>query len=454
MRRELVYANDLGYRRSNGYKHGARGTWSWKNTSSTFRPNRIKYRDIYRDEITRVPKDDTGWRKPTAYKAHGHTVVPPVASVYATSERQWDPPYEDYTDEYIHVHSGNVASTSNSTYGWIKMSCFGSPVYNLGSYFDSYQNKSLIKARNAIADRRASFGEAIAELSEGVSDLRKFFGKNARVLRGIAARDPKQVLREFRSTPYKPTKKQAAEVKRVVGNKVRAPAQHLSESLMAIEWGLSPMISDAHDLVRLLEGNLLSGTLRVNGKSSVYEPVSRSASSSSGLSTGYTTWSRETDEFGRVGVYTSLWYDIDVSSVRNLTQLGLADIPQVTWAVLPGSFLVDWVIPVSSWLKSLTATLGLTYKGGSSTAFGRHTHITRLNYQGTTLPGILKSCDIQQQAEVVRYFAMERRVHPSEPIPRLPGIRDPFGAYQAVMSAALLGAQIKTLPALPQKRKR
>lgn len=453
MRRELVYANDLGYKTATGYKHGARGTWSWKHNSVTLRPNRIKYRDIYRDEIKRAPQDDTGWRKPLPYKAHGHTVVPPVASVYATSEKPWAPPYEHYVDEYIHTQSGNVSSSSSSSYGWVVMSCLNSPVYNLPEYFGKYQNASLIKARNAIADRRASFGEAIAELSSGISDLNKFFGKNTRILRGLVARNPRQVLREFRNTPYQPSKRQWDRARKVIGDKTRAPAQHLSESLMAIEWGLSPMISDAHDLVRLLEGNLLSGTLRVNGKSAVFEPSERSASDPAGLSTGYTSWSRESKEFGRVGVYTSLWYDIDVSSLRTLTQLGLADVPQVAWAVVPGSFLVDWVIPVSSWLKSLTATLGLTYKGGSSTAFGRHTHLTHLKFKSTTLPGTLTRCDIQQQAEVVRYFAMERRVHPSEPIPRPPGIRDPFGAYQAVMSAALLGAQIKTLPAPPSGRR-
>lgn len=423
------------------------GTTSSSSKSSNYYDSAI--RSLNRADVVKTKRDETGWREPTSYYANGKTKVHCQGSVSLRTvayRTYYNRPYQVITDT---SHSGVLNYGGYSFRNTADLSVLPAESVSLPSIFEEFENRSIIGARNAIADRKAAFGETLAELIPGLQDLGGFMSKNATILKGIVSRNPRQVLRAFTSDGRIPSKGQRRDVKRIIGNKTRNSSQHLAESLLAVEWGLQPMIEDAHLLALNIEGKLLGGGLRVNGRSTVYSPIEGEGPGRT-INTQPAILATRTSRFGRKGVTTSLWYTIDSVGIRTLTQLGLTDVPQVVWAVQPGSFLVDWVIPVSTWLKSLSATHGLTYRGGTSTAFHRYTDLTvpvKGFAAGSTGPQYdeYDFTEFSATPEVIKRFAMSRKVHVSEPMGS-PYIRDPFGAYQAVMSAAMLGAQIKSLP--------
>lgn len=401
---------------------------------------------VRKDDIRKTPSPRPVFVKPLPYWAYGSTLQTFRGSFTGSCI---SPP-----DSFGTVFNRDVEVTGTMSYAFptgnrITPCSTGLLIPNASALWEEFENASIIRARNAIADRRAAFGESLAELRSGVSDLGTFLGKNTTIMKGIISRNPRQVLSAFKGTKHQPTKQQVRDVKRIVGNPYRATSQHAAESLIALEWGLKPMLEDAHLLALNIEGKLLEGSLRVNGRSASFREDSTTVPGMD-LSLGQEFLaSTEVTTNTRRGVSTSLWYDIDVAGLRTLTQLGLTDIPQVAWALLPFSFAVDWVIPIGTWLKSLTATFGLRYQGGTSTAFYRGSSVCVARRPRCILTGSqgpwTGSGNLQVRPEVRTAFRMERKVHNSEPVPYPPSIRDPFGAYQATMSASILASQLKVI---------
>jgi len=54
-------------------------------------------------------------------------------------------------------------------------------------------------------------------------------------------------------------------------------------------------------------------------------------------------------------------FDADSDITRLTSQFGLLDISQVLWEVTPWSFVVDWMIPIGSWIQAQTASNGLSF---------------------------------------------------------------------------------------------
>lgn len=396
---------------------------------------------ITRSDITTVEPDELGWRKPTPYRAFGYERTPSAGYLEATSYY----PRRDRTYSF----GGSGSTSFGSTQGALGKNPHPMIRVVEDDVWDRYLDRSIIAARNAVADRKAAFSESLVELRKGLSDLNKGLKANADIMLGILTRNPRMVLRNFRKVNIKPTSRQRKETTRVVGNKVRLPAQHAASSLVAIEWGLKPLIEDMDLLAKLIQGKLIDGTFRINGKASVFSKFEESWTPQKGYLNPNFALNTKGDLSGREGVYTSLWFDVSVEGLRSLTELGLMDIPQTTWAVMPWSFAVDWVIPISTWLKSLSATQGLRYKGGSSTAFVRAKSTIYWDGSYTYHRPVAGAADPKgvwyMSNDVLSTFSMDRRVHERPPV-GLPSFKDPFGAYETVMSASLLASRIKALP--------
>jgi hypothetical protein len=60
-----------------------------------------------------------------------------------------------------------------------------------------------------------------------------------------------------------------------------------------------------------------------------------------------------------------LWYKLNNPTLAELSSLGLINPAEIVWEVMRYSFVVDWFLPVGSWLSALTADLGYSFKGGS-----------------------------------------------------------------------------------------
>lgn len=63
-------------------------------------------------------------------------------------------------------------------------------------------------------------------------------------------------------------------------------------------------------------------------------------------------------------VSTFLTYGLSSPGLAELSSLGLINPLEIVWETTRFSFVVDWFLPVSSWLSSLTADTGYTWKSG------------------------------------------------------------------------------------------
>ena len=115
-----------------------------------------------------------------------------------------------------------------------------------------------------------------------------------------------------------------------------------------------------------------------------------------------------------------------------LTGLGLADPVQVAWALTPFSFVIDWFLPVGSFIEGIGATKGLDFVSG--------TESLSVKFQGQAFTQLNPSTVKNQIGEFVTNVALEgteRKVLTSFPSPML-YYKSPFSVTHALDALALL----------------
>lgn len=194
------------------------------------------------------------------------------------------------------------------------------------------------------AGKSASLGVSIAESAESfqmiarrardmalfVNDIRK--GELTRAIRRVAGNG------------------QARKRALSLSLDARKGVRDVSSVLLETTFGWVPMIQDIYSAVDVLQSDLASGWVRSRGGAS----YSYSYASDDG---NYT-------ETRDASIYVELRCRVSVSNpnVALANQLGLINPAQVAWDVVPFSFLVNWFLPVSSFLESYSTFWGWDMK--------------------------------------------------------------------------------------------
>lgn len=120
-----------------------------------------------------------------------------------------------------------------------------------------------------------------------------------------------------------------------------------------------------------------------------------------------------------------------------LAQLGFTSPINLTWELLPYSFVVDWFLPIGPYLETLVSWDGYTFKEGSITYFYRNTSFARVNFVGA-LPRSplydtrLKGTWFQDQIGVTR----EKLI--TFPFGRFPELKNPVSVHHALNAISLM----------------
>lgn len=129
-------------------------------------------------------------------------------------------------------------------------------------------------------------------------------------------------------------------------------AKRLSNNYLAFQFGVQPLLSDIYASVEILrDPNMGTDTIAIRTNSTKYVSLMRNGASVAGrLSRSY--------------VY---YFSVSSDLSRSLNSFGLVNPAEIAWEVLPWSFVVDWLLPVGTFISSLTSLTGITFVSGVHT---------------------------------------------------------------------------------------
>lgn len=376
---------------------------------------------LTRSDITINPAEVDGWRKPSPY----------IATLTASDPGQIHAVVDYTNNRELYIESGKVGAWNSGPYFTVTESALKER-FPTSSDVDA----SVILARNNVADRVASFGESLAELVQTLKSLAGLAGSIDSFIQAAMAKDYKRVADSL-GIPRNARKHRRAVVR---FNGMGIPT--VANAFLCWNFGLSPIIEDMVALAVLMGSGK---PLRITGKS-LYRPrgwkQQRSVTYTSQVPPTAFSYDINFIRKSEVGVATRLDYEVSLEALRNLTSYGLLDAPATLWALVPYSFLVDFVLPVSEVLRSMTATFGLSYKGGSATRFSKIDDKFVNSKPDPDRPG-MKCREFRLSVGDLHGVHMERIVFKTDPEPATLWIKDPISAFSAATVFSLLAQSLE-----------
>lgn len=133
----------------------------------------------------------------------------------------------------------------------------------------------------------------------------------------------------------------------------------------------------------------------------------------------------------------SLYFQLTTLWLAQFNALGLINPALIVWEKTSFSYVVDWILPIGSWLSALDADLGYSFKGGSGTAVTRGR--ARI-VQETVLRKAANWIPTSSGSRVdSQYFSMNRKRYVSTPVPGL-HFKNPLSGIHVANAMSLLAA--------------
>jgi len=199
---------------------------------------------------------------------------------------------------------------------------------------------------------------------------------------------------------------------------------NLSNSWLELSFGWTPLITDIHDSIEILQRDFPSAPIRAGAIGrNLTLPVYRGSAA----------------QIEHVGVAGTL--KITNPQLFLANQLGLINPVAVAWDAVPFSFVVDWFVPVGKFLNSLTNEVGCEIVSPRITV---KRSVIGQTYDGADIVTDIGHIYLEDISSFEGRF-FERKVPDSLPIPSLYSrLRRPqFDAWKAVTSLALFTQQMK-----------
>lgn len=289
------------------------------------------------------------------------------------------------------------------------------------------RERTLVDLLNNVGDQKWSMGQALIEGREAVS----LIGKTANTL-----------ARAFNLAKRKRFK-QMAKTLGVQPIKLKSTSKDAASAWIQYSFAWVPLVEDMAYAALYLGGHLDNEKFLIMARAkksrSSVSTKTGAGSLSSGSQVHTFTWNEEAK--ATTDLKMSLYYEVDRKGLRDLAEIGIVGL-STPWAVMPHSYLVDWVLPIGDILAALDATIGLTYLGGSYTTFSKN-EVFRTQKDFTRVGrGVLESSIILWNPAV--NFDMERTVYKTNPIPIPVYYKNPLDPWKTVMAISLLRQSFKT----------
>lgn len=334
-----------------------------------------------------VPTAD-GWRQPTAWnhKIEDNTLCP-------TSPFEiWTPPGQTSSTQYF------------DGAGWNQTSGGYDPIGNIVPITE-------IKALNKLKNQKVNLAQAFAEREQTARLMIETTRRIAKAINAYRSKNPKKIW--------------DAIVKNE-GNGKSVPNNWLE-----LQYGWRPLLADVKGSCDELQARDFNGkTYRVAAKAITKRPHTY-------------TWEKKTDVHAGFGILVKsrahtickvrLDYVLENPFAHTLASTGITNPLLIAWELMPWSFVYDWVSPVGNWISTLDASVGFDFLGGTCSVF------QVLNESGTTW---FNHGNVGRPLGAANYFLrarnLTRTVYTSSPLPRFPGLKNPFSSKEHIANALAL----------------
>lgn len=200
-----------------------------------------------------------------------------------------------------------------------------------------------------------------------------------------------------------------------------------------LQYGWLPLLGDVYGAAEALAKRDLPSAWLVTGKGVVRRPWNDDYLQGSGL------FRSRVRLKGWSGAFVRLDYAPGHDFFSSLGSLGLLNPAEIAWELVPYSFLVDWIWPVGDWLRSLDATVGLTFLSGSVTRRNEVYAEAIAEPEFTDLDLIVSTCYHNAWA---RDFWLDRSIYWASPIPLPPPLKSPFSSKHVANALSLLAGAV------------
>lgn len=175
--------------------------------------------------------------------------------------------------------------------------------------------------------------------------------------------------------------------------------KNAAEMWLELQYGWMPLVMDIYNGVQVVNDAVnpaksppeqLTCVRRVQQRLLVRSPTHANPA----IWPGFTSTSE-----GTGAVEVRYRFRISDPNVAYLNSIGLLNPLSFAWAATPFSFVLDWLLPVGTWLKALSAPLGLQFVSGyATTKSWGSSHVT-VTKKGLFPPQNVHHCDGQSTAK-------------------------------------------------------
>ncbi len=256
------------------------------------------------------------------------------------------------------------------------------PFTHYQPFVDAAANIALKRlVRQAQSGVQANFAQNLAQLNQTVGLIATNATKIAnslRALRKLNFAGAVSALKSGTDAPFKIRQQGLSALKPVASN------------WLQLQYGWKPLLKDIEEAIQLLpesfdQGNTVcrvtsSGT--VKWSDTLPFPPGDAVIGASKV--GVTT------QTARTTVKYGISYRLEDAALQYFAQLGFTNPINLAWEVLPFSFVVDWFLPIGSWLESLSNFHGLVFLDGFKTTFTKW-QMDSANFYGGPVSGVPQS---------------------------------------------------------------
>lgn len=351
------------------------------------------------------PVGADGWRPPTPFRAYVCKLIPGDSFEYKGRNSIGQPI----------VHFGGSGYNPPQASCSIFLGTQGTGKFPRVSV--NQENRTLTECLNKVKQDKANFAESIANLDRTLSMLTSAVVALARAIKAARKGDFYGVATSV--VGLSPSKTR--------NKNVRAWTDGSGNRWLEYQYGWKPLVNDVV---------VLSELAKEQNRKLLLMTAKRRTSMDEGLpvNTASTIYAYSASGFIRNDCFVRLDYVVSDPKLALIESLGLGNPFLLAWELVPFSFVIDWLLPIGNVLDALTTSLGILYKGGSTTLCTT-SRVTMLhgNYFGAT--GRLITATVSS-------ISVQRKTHPTLPLPRL-YIKSPFTSLTRAVTALALLNQLR-----------